>query len=122
MSEYSDNKNEDSNNIDQESESKESESKESKKLTLIIRSPSEIAYLNAIKHASDLGQLVEIETYLTPSMLSQDEHSDLEATSPKLKFGDTQIYEFISKSPVSSLSSDSPKNVNIDSNNSLNPN
>ena len=98
MSESSSNKNQ---------ESKDSESKEPEKLILRIRSPSEIAYLNAISHASDIDQLVEQETYLTPSKLSQDEHSDLESTSPKLKFGDTQIHEFISTSPSSPMSDQS---------------
>ena len=102
-----------SNNIVQES--KEPESKEPEKLILRIRSPSEIAYLNAISHASNLDQLVEQKTYLTPSMLPQDEHSDLESTSPKLKFGETQIHEFIltpSPSPMSNQSLSPNENNN----------
>ena len=84
------------------------ESKEPDILILKIRSPSETAYLNGISHASSLDQLVEEKTYLTPSMLPQDKHSDLEATSPKLKFGETKIHEYISLYPMS------PKqNINI---------
>jgi hypothetical protein len=99
-----------SNNIVQESN--EPESKEPEKLILRIRSPSEIAYLNGLSHASSIGsslnQVVDKETYLTPSMLPQDEHSDLEATSPKLKFGEIKIHEYISNQSLSPN-----KNVNI---------
>ena len=121
MSESSSNKNQ---------ESKELESKEPEKLILRIRSPSETAYLNAKSHASDLAsdfasdfasdlasdlnQLIEpeLEVYLTPSMLSHDEHSDLEATSPKLKFGDIKIHEYKSLSPLSTQSVSPNQNNN----------
>lgn len=86
------------------------ESKESDILILRIRSPSETAYLNGINHASSVDQFVEKKTYLTPSMLPQDKHSDLEATSPKLKFGETKIHEYISLSPMSPN-----QNINITS-------
>jgi len=112
----------------------ESESEDNEvppKLLIKIKSSNEIAHLNAINHASSLNNL-DINSnedtndngrvcgsYKTPSMLPEDQHSDLDSTSPKLKFGNVKVYEFIPKSPVASLPSDSPVSIN---NNSPNTN
>jgi hypothetical protein len=120
MSELSSNENQELKKLEskepENQELKNSESKEPEKMILRIRSPSEIAYLNAKSHASslasDLDQLIEPDTYLTPSMLSHDEHSDLEKTSPKLKFGETKIHEYISISPSSNQSLSPNENFN----------
>jgi len=68
---------------------------------LIIRSPSYNAHLNAIKLASELtSEKVVFGSYNSPSLKSGDDHSDLEATSPKLKFGNVNITEYIPLSPT----------------------
>jgi hypothetical protein len=116
MSESSSNKNQESKESELISNNDEEKnitvSKEPEKLMLRIRSPSETAYLNGISHASSLDKLIEPETYLTPSMLSQDEHSDLEETGLKLKFGETKIHEYISISPLSNQSLSPKENIN----------
>lgn len=89
---------------------------------LTIRSPSYVAFLNASLLASELDEKVQIGSYNSPSCMPNDEHSDLDATSPKLKFGN--IIEFISHTPKTQ--NDSPisnrtsptleQNVNISKN------
>jgi len=77
-------------------------------MSLSIKIPqltNRTAYLKAISHASDLDQLVEPESYKTPSMLPSDEHPDLESTSSKLTFGEVNINIFIPVSPISSSNS-----------------
>ena len=77
-------------------------------MSLSIKLPqltNKTAYLKAISHASDLDQLVEPESYKTPSMLPSDEHPDLVATSSKLTFGEVNINVFIPVSPISSNNS-----------------
>ena len=64
---------------------------------LTIRSPSYVAFLNASLLASELDEKVQLGSYNSPSCMTNDEHSDLDATSPKLKFG--HIIEFVSYSP-----------------------
>jgi hypothetical protein len=85
----------------------EPELKEEKKIEftplpkLLIKTPSYNAFLNAVKLASELNQKVQEGSYQSPSLMSTDEHSDLDATSPKLKFGSVNINEYIPPSPES---------------------
>jgi len=63
-----------------------SDEKDKNEPKLVIRSPSYIAFLNASLLASELDQKIQSGSYNSPSCKSTDQHSDLDATSPKLKF------------------------------------
>ena len=74
---------------------------------LMIRTPSYIAHLNASLLATELDEKVQLGSYHSPSLMANDEHSDLDPTSPKLKF--KNVIEYHSPISISSKThSDSP--------------
>ena len=79
-------------------------------LSLTIKTPQQIAYNNAINQAEELNQPIESGSYKSPSLLTEDNHSDLDATSPKITFKETIHY--ISVSPLSSCSTPH-ENINL---------
>lgn len=78
----------------------ETENKNIPKLT--IRTPSYVAFLNASLLASELDEKVQSGSYHSPSLMLSDQHSDLDTTSPKLKF--KFVTEYIPHSPISTSS------------------
>ena len=79
-------------------------------LSLTIKTPQQIAYNNAIIQAEELNEPIESGSYKSPSLLTEDHHSDLDATSPKITFEET-----VHIIPVSPLSSCSTPHENINS-------